>query len=425
LRARIQNRIVVSAVTLLSRVKTMKTKITGKTITSIVPAAKMFRIHDTLQPGLSIRVLPSGHASYMVTWARNKAATLGRVGVMTLDQARTEAAQYLADAHANGEPSAITEKRIEAAMPTLDDFLRDSFEPWAIEHHRDSKNGNRAIRHSFAELLALPLSSIDTKRVEQIRTAWLRSGRAPSTANRNITRLRGVLSRAVEWGFLQVHPLEKVKKLKVDDRSRVRYLSPEEEKALREALNARSAEMRDSRDSANSWRMARNKELLEDLRSVAFVDHLEPMVLVSIKTGIRQGEAFNLTWADVDLKNKFITIEGHTSKSGQTRHIRLNRECLDILTRWKEQSTGKGFVFPGRNGKRLDNVKKSWAGLLKLAKIERFRWHDLRHTFASKLVMAGEHLNTVREILGHSDIKMTLRYAHLSPNTVTAAMELV
>jgi integrase len=420
-----QNRIVVFAVTLLSRAKTMKTKITGKIISSIVPAAKMFRIHDTLQPGLSIRVLPSGHASYMVTWARNKAATLGRVGVVTLEQARTKAAQYLADAHANGEPSAITEKRAEAAMPTLDEFLTDSFEPWAIEHHRDAKNGNRAIRHSFDELLALPLNSIDTKRVEQIRTAWLRAGRAPSTANRNITRLRGVLSRAVEWGFLEVHPLERVKKLRVDDRSRVRYLSPDEEKALREALNARNTEMRDCRDSANNWRTARNKELLEDLRSVAFVDHLEPMVLVSIKTGIRQGEAFNLTWADVDLTTKIITIEGNTSKSGQTRHIPLNRECLDILTRWKEQGTGKGFVFPGRNGKRLDNVKKSWAGLLKLAEIERFRWHDLRHTFASKLVMAGEHLNTVRELLGHSDIKMTLRYAHLSPGTKAAAVELI
>jgi integrase len=402
----------------------MKTKITGKTISRIVPAAKVYRIHDTLQPGLSIRVLPSGHSSYMVTWARNKAATLGRVGVMTLDQARTEAAKYLADAHATGEPTAITEKRADAAMPTLDDFLTDTFEPWATEHHRDAINGNRAIRHSFEELLTLPLSSIDTKRVELIRTAWLRAGRAPSTANRNITRLRGVLSRAVEWGVLQEHPL-KVRKLKVDDRSRIRYLSTEEEAALREAMKARSGEMRDARDSANRWRLERQKEPLADLRAVRFADHLEPLVLLSINTGVRRGEAFNLTWADVDLKNKLITVEGDTSKSGQTRHIPLNREALDTLTRWKEQGAGKGFVFPGQNGKRLDNVKKSWAGLLTLAKVEKFRWHDLRHTFASKLVMAGVPLNTVRDLMGHSDIKMTLRYAHLAPGTKAAAVELI
>lgn len=402
----------------------MKTKITGKTISSLAPAAKVYRIHDTLQPGLSIRVLPSGHASYMVTWARNKAATLGRVGMMTLDQARQEAAQYLADAHASGEPSAITEKRASAAMPTLKEFLTDTFEPWAIEHHRDAKNGNRAIRHSFEELLDLPLGGIDTKRVEQIRTAWLRAGRAPSTANRNITRLRGVLSRAVEWGVLQEHPL-KVRKLKVDDRSRVRYLSTEEETALREAMGARSSEMRDARDSANRWRLERQKAPMANLRTVRFVDHLEPLVLLSINTGVRRGEAFNLTWADVDLNNKLITVEGDTSKSGQTRHIPLNREALETLTNWKEQGAGKGFVFPGHYGKRLDNVKKSWAGLLDLAKVERFRWHDLRHTFASKLVMAGVPLNTVRDLMGHSDIKMTLRYAHLALGTKAAAVNLI
>ncbi|KPY90535.1 tyrosine-type recombinase/integrase [Pseudomonas syringae group genomosp. 3] len=402
----------------------MKTKITGKTISRIVPAEKVYRIHDTLQPGLSIRVLPSGHASYMVTWARNKAATLGRVGVITLEQARTDASRYLADAHAIGEPVAITEKRTGAAMPTLDHFLTHTFEPWAAEHHRDAKNGNRAIRHSFEALLSIPLSSIDTKRVEQIRTAWLRAGLAPSTANRNITRLRGVLSRALEWGVLQEHPL-KVRKLKVDDRSRVRYLSIEEETALREALEARSNEMRDARDSANKWRLERHKEPLADLRAVRYADHLEPLVVLSINTGVRRGEAFNLTWADVDLKNKLITVEGDTSKSGQTRHVPLNREALDTLTKWKEQRGGNGFVFPGQHGKRLDNVKKSWSGLLKLAKVERFRWHDLRHTFASKLVMAGVPLNTVRELLGHTDIKMTLRYAHLAPGTKAAAVELI
>jgi integrase len=144
---------------------------------------------------------------------------------------------------------------------------------------------------------------------------------------------------------------------------------------------------------------------------------LEPLVLLSINTGVRRGEAFNLTWADVDLKNKLITVEGDTSKSGQTRHIPLNREALDTLTNWKEQGEGKGFVFPGQNGNRLDNVKKSWGNLLDLAKVVSFRWHDLRHTFASKLVMAGVPLNTVRDLMGHSDIKMTLRYAHLAPGT--------
>ena len=87
-----------------------------------------------------------------------------------------------------------------------------------------------------------------------------------------------------------------------------------------------------------------------------------------------------------------------------------------MLKAWRNQSpSDSGLVFPNSNGKAFNNVKKAWAGVLEKAKIKEFRWHDLRHHFASRLVMAGVDLNTVRELLGHSDIKMTLRYAHLAP----------
>lgn len=121
-----------------------------------------------------------------------------------------------------------------------------------------------------------------------------------------------------------------------------------------------------------------------------------------------------------------ITVLGQGSKSGDTRHIPLNDEALATLRQWKkQQSEPVGLVFPSRGGNPFNHVKKAWGGVLLAAELTDFRWHDLRHHFASKLVMAGVDLNTVRELLGHSDITMTLRYAHLAPEHKAAAVALL
>ena len=146
-------------------------------------------------------------------------------------------------------------------------------------------------------------------------------------------------------------------------------------------------------------------------------------MLLSLHTGMRRGELFALTWQSVDLQASRITVHGATAKSGRTRHLPLNSEALAVLRGWHDQSANTiGLVFPGKNGAAFNNVRRSWEGALKAAKITRFRWHDLRHTFASKLVMAGVDLNTVRELLGHSDYAMTQRYAHLAPEHKAAAV---
>ncbi|GAA6151858.1 tyrosine-type recombinase/integrase [Pseudoteredinibacter isoporae] len=115
-----------------------------------------------------------------------------------------------------------------------------------------------------------------------------------------------------------------------------------------------------------------------------------------------------------------------TSKSQKTRHIPLSPTAIDVLNKWRKQApTRGGRVFPADDGGKLDNVRKSWATILKLAEITRFRWHDMRHDFASKLVMKGVPLNTVRELCGHSDLNTTLRYAHLAPDHKADAIALI
>jgi integrase len=134
-------------------------------------------------------------------------------------------------------------------------------------------------------------------------------------------------------------------------------------------------------------------------------------VLLSINTGLRRGELLKLRWSSIDFTRQLLTVEGANAKTRQTRHVPLNDEALSVVRRWREQSGGGPRVFEIATG-----LKTAWSHLLKRAQITEFRWHDLRHHFASRLVQRGVPLNTVRDLLGHSSIAMSLRYAHLAPN---------
>jgi len=143
-----------------------------------------------------------------------------------------------------------------------------------------------------------------------------------------------------------------------------------------------------------------------------------------MNTGLRRGELFRLTWDDISLaRPRHITVTADAGKTSRTRHIPINPIAHESLVKWGAQCGAcKGLVFPGRNGDQLTNIKTAWSAVLCLAKISEFRFHDLRHHFASLLVMNGTDLNTVRELLGHSDIAMTLRYAHLADEHKEAAV---
>ena len=174
-------------------------------------------------------------------------------------------------------------------------------------------------------------------------------------------------------------------------------------------LKARDEEMRNVRTAANERRQKRHKDLLP--RLTHFGDHLTPAVLLSMNTGLRRGEVLKLRWACVDFERRLLTVEGRNAKNRQTRHVPLNEEAMSALRRWREQSGSGTRLFAVATG-----FRTAWEKLLKRATITRFRWHDLRHHFASRLVQHGVPLNTVRDLLGHSSVAMSLRYAHLTPD---------
>ncbi len=404
--------------------------ITGKLVKDLAkqiraaPFEKPVEIRDANLKGWILRIQPSGVMSYIVQVGRGRRVTLGKANILTLDHARNKAKIALGAAAEGRDPKAALRVDDGKQVPTLREFVEGQYGDWV-----------KANRKTGAELVAridacffrdfgdTPMDQITAWNVEKWRKARLQIGKAVGTVNRDLSAIKACLNRALDWEIIDRHPLTKVKPSKEDRNGVIRYLAPDEENRLRTALVDRDEKIKAERDSGNQWREARGVELLPSLRSKAYADHLAPMVLLSLNTGMRQGEVFSLRWDDVDLAAQSLAIRGAAAKSGRTRHIPLNAEVVKVLETWKaQQEEIGGFVFPSKGGGPFDNVKKAWASLLVDAKITGFRWHDMRHHFASRLVMAGVDLNTVRELLGHSDIKMTLRYAHLAPEHKAAAV---
>jgi integrase len=361
------------------------------------------------------------YATFRLADGRRNRFKVGVHGAATPAQARDAAKKVLAKVTNNEDPTAA---RRAAKAHNLKSFIEHKYGPWVETHRKDGKATASRILTCFTDLHGKKLNQISPWLIDKWRSVRLKAGRSAATINRDIGALRSALSKAVEWHDLDSHPLAEFKPLKVDASKKTRYLTVDEEARLRATLDEREERARGKRDTANAWRKERGYTSRPDFRDVPFVDHLKPMVLLSINTGLRRGEVFHLKWENIDLSHSVLTVTGDTAKSGQTRQVPLNQEAAEVLRCWKGQSpVVDGLAFPGRNGKPFDTIKTAWAQLLRAADIQGFRWHDMRHHFASKLAMASVDLNTIRELLGHSDLKMTLRYAHLAPHVKAEAVE--
>jgi integrase len=378
------------------------------------PSAKPFEIRDQRLPGFILRVQPSGARSYYAQVGRGQRVALGKVGVLTPDEARERCEKVLGNV-AHGRPPMHGLDGAESL--TLREFIEKTYEPWLRANRPKAADADlQRLKSCFGTWYGRPLAGITTESIEAWRTERLAAGQSPGSVLRYVMALSGVLSRAVKLRRLGENPTRFVEKTKIDRLPKVRFLSAEEEARLRTALAERDAEMKAARITANAWRSERHKDSLSPL--VNFGDHLTPAVLLSINTGLRRGELLALRWTAIDVVHKQLTVEGHTAKSSQTRHVPLNTEALDVLARWREQTADDDRVFPFDS-----SFKKSWAALLERAKISRFRWHDMRHHFASRLAQGGVPLNTIRELLGHGSLAMTLRYAYLAPDQRREAVD--
>lgn len=413
----------------------MKAKLTANYLKQLSPSDKPFEVVDSDIKGLLIRVQPTGrktcYYSYRSLGGKRQRIKIGVIGSeLTIAQAR-DRAQSLAGKVAEGidvqaEKSSARRYALHLQQNTLQQFIEHSYRPWATSNLKSAELSIESIYRAFKPYLAFPLINLNLRLIENWRIQELDRGIKATTVNRLIAALRGVLTKAVEWEVIPEHPLRKLKPLKVDEGKKARFLSASEEAKLFAVLEERDNELKAARERANEHRRIRNYPLLPDLSRFAFADRMTPLVTLALKTGMRRGELFDLEWDAVDFHNKVVTVVGETAKSSKTRHIPLSPSALLALTQWREQSdTSVTRVFPSDTGGRLDNVNTAWRNILKAAQIVNFRWHDMRHDFASKLVMNGVPLNTVRELCGHADLNTTLRYAHLAPDHKAGAIAML
>ncbi len=151
-------------------------------------------------------------------------------------------------------------------------------------------------------------------------------------------------------------------------------------------------------------------------------EYLKPLVIVTLNTGMRRGEINKLRWSDVNFVTNAIYLKD--TKNGESREIPMNEQVRTILEHLPRHSTSD-YVFHKKDGSCYTDVKRSFFTALVKSGIKDFRFHDLRHTFASHLVMRGVDLNTVRELLGHKSMAMTIRYSHLSQQHKQRAVDVL
>jgi len=216
--------------------------------------------------------------------------------------------------------------------------------------------------------------------------------RTPSTANRYCAAISHCFTIAVkEWGWMQENPMLKISKLK-EPRGRTRFLDDEERGRLLKACKTSQSPL------------------------------LYILVVLALSTGARKEEISSLQWKDVDLQRSLIFL--HDTKNGDKRSLPLVGTAKDLMKEhFKNRNENTALVFPAKNLKTPIDIRTPFQTALKKAKIEDFKWHDLRHSAASYLAMNGASLAEIAAVLGHKTLAMVKRYSHLSDNHTAGVVE--
>ncbi|WP_419914641.1 tyrosine-type recombinase/integrase [Hoeflea sp.] len=377
-------------------------KLTKPLITALNPTEREVVLWDDSLPGFGVRAKPSGAKTFIVQYrnqsGRSRRLSVGKLGKVTLDQARKQAVKLMGKI-ATGEDPAEERRRLlrsETVGQLADVYMKEHCagrcKPRTIEAHNWLLK--KFIRPKLGKRKLLDLRPADIARMH----ADLRS--TPYNANRALGLLRAMLNCAERWEMIPhgSNPAAVIKPY--PEKKRERYLSAEE--------------------------LTRLLKTLDTAEEDGMIDVYEAAAIrLLIFTGCRLTEITTLEWAGIDFAKSRIVLERHKTDKHGAKIVPLNDSALEVLKALPRLKDNP-YVIVGREaGTHLVNLQKPWRRVRKAAGLDDVRLHDLRHSFASFAVGAGIPLAVIGGLLGHRSVQTTARYAHLADDPLKQASNIV
>ncbi len=371
-------------------------KITKRFVETIKPdAIKTLKYWDSELKGFGVVVLPSGRQTYCIQY-RNQQRVLKRykVGVhgqITTEEARGLAKKRLGQIAYGGDPA--DQKKQTKNLPSMEDLAKNYIERHGYKKRPKSlKDDQKLLQNIILPTLGKVKAPNVTRR--DIETLHKNLQKTPYQANRTLALLSKMFSLAISWEWREGNPVIGIEKYQEEKRDR--WLDEEELNRLWTVLDC-------------------------------YPSHLTAYVFkFLLLTGARKGEVLQATWDQFNLEKGIWTKPSHLTKQKKKEYLPLSERSLNLLQALKQLNTQNSpYLFPGRiEGEPLKEIKTFWTKVLKEAKLEKVRIHDLRHTHASHLVSSGLSLSIVGKLLGHTQASTTQRYAHLADEPLRQAAEL-
>jgi integrase len=351
---------------------------------------------DTAVPGFLLEVRCSGGKTFYQRYrdpnGRERQFKIGPAHVLNVSQARRKARAVLAEAILGRDPQ--QERQEQRSIPTLAEFMRDSYLPYVKNVKRSWQTDETILRiHILPRFGALPLDQISNQGIADLMSRMREVGYASGTVNRVLVLLRFMFNLAKKWAVpgSGKNPTSGLKT--APDVCRERFLSQEEAQRLLHALDA-------------------------DENHIAAT-----AIKLLLLTGARRNEITHAKWEFVNWEKRTLLVP--RAKSGRPRTIHLNSAALELLHSIA-RIDGNAFIFPSPvTGRPSPSLHFPWWRIRERAGLSDVRLHDLRHSFASFLVNQGVSLYVVQGLLGHTQARTTQRYAHLANDTLSGAAEMI